>query len=112
MHRHALFRSTNQRIWTIIAGIWITLLQCSFAIFLWHLSPPGSIVGDVAYKLALMSGIPGFMQLNPLMKLDGYYVLSQYVQLDNLRERSFDYTAAWLKRYVLQQDMELPSSAA
>ncbi len=55
-----------------------------------------------------MSGIPGFMQLNPLMKLDGYYVLSQYVQLDNLRERSFDYTAAWLKRYVLQQDVELP----
>ena len=103
-----LFHDTTQRIWTIIAGIWITLLQCSFAIFLWHLSPPGSIVGDVAYKLALMSGIPGFMQLNPLMKLDGYYVLSQYVQLDNLRERSFDYTAAWLKRYVLQQDVELP----
>jgi putative peptide zinc metalloprotease protein len=102
-----LFDSTNKRMWTIIAGVWITILQCSFAIFLWHLSPPGSVVGDVAYKLALMSGIPGFMQMNPLMKLDGYYVLSQYLQLDNLRERSFDYTNSWFRRYVLQQDVEL-----
>jgi putative peptide zinc metalloprotease protein len=101
-----LFDSTSQRIWTIIAGVWITLLQCSFAIFLWHLSLPGSVVGDVAYTLALMSGIPGFMQMNPLMKLDGYYMLSQYLQLDNLRERSFDYTNSWFKRYVLQQVVE------
>jgi putative peptide zinc metalloprotease protein len=102
-----LFSNTTQRIWTIIAGVWITLLQCSFAIFLWHLSPPGSVVGDVAYKLALMSGIPAFMQMNPLMKLDGYYVLSQILQLDSLRERSFDYTTSWFKRYVLRQGVEL-----
>ena len=103
-----LFDSTSKRIWTIIAGIWITLLQCSFAIFVWHLSPPGSALGDVAYKLALLSGIPGFLQMNPLMKLDGYYVLSQYLQLDNLRERSFEYLALWFKHYVLRKDVELP----
>ena len=107
-----LFQNTSQRIWTIIAGIWITLLQCSFAIFLWHLSPPGSVLGNLAYKLALMSGIPGFMQLNPLMKLDGYYVLSQYLQIDNLRERSFDYTNSFLRRYVLRQAVELPPASS
>jgi putative peptide zinc metalloprotease protein len=42
------------------------------------------------------------------MKIDGYYVLSQYLQLDNLRERSFDYLNSWFKRYVLQRDVELP----
>ena len=103
-----LFRSTTQRIWTIIAGIMCTLLQCSFAIFIWHLSPPGSALGNVAYELALMSGIPGFMDLNALQKLDGYYVLSQYLQIDNLRERSFDYLNSFFKRYVLQQAVELP----
>jgi multidrug efflux pump subunit AcrA (membrane-fusion protein) len=30
------------------------------------------------------------------------------VQLDNLRERSFAYLTSWLKRYVLQQAVELP----
>lgn len=103
-----LFDSTDKRIWTIIAGIWITLLQCSFAIFVWSLSPPGSVVGDLAYKLALMSGIPGFMQLNPLMKLDGYYVLSQYLQLDNLRERSFAYLDVCFRRHVLRQPVDVP----
>jgi putative peptide zinc metalloprotease protein len=103
-----LFDSTTKRIWTIIAGIWITLLQCSFAIFVWHFSPPGSVIGNVSYKLALMSGIPAFMQLNPLMKLDGYYVFSQYLQLDNLRERSFEYLTPWFKHYVLLQNVQLP----
>ena len=103
-----LFDSTNKRIWTIIAGIWTTLLQCCFAIFVWHLSPPGSVLGNVSYKLALMSGLPAFMQLNPLMKIDGYYVLSQYLQIDNLRERSFDYLHLWFKHFVLQQDLEVP----
>ncbi len=104
-----LFDSSNKRIWTIIAGIWITLLQCSFGIFLWHLSPPGSAIGNVAYTFALMSGIPAFMQLNPLMKIDGYYVLSQYLQVDNLRERSFDYMNSWSRRHVLRQAVEVPS---
>jgi putative peptide zinc metalloprotease protein len=103
-----LFDSTNKRIWTIIAGIWITLLQCSFAIFIWHLSPPGSAVGNVAYEFALMSGIPAFMQLNPLMKIDGYYILSQYLQIDNLRERSFDYLTPWFMHNVLLQKVEVP----
>ncbi len=103
-----LFDSSNKRIWTIIAGIWITLLECSFAIFLWHLSPPGSAIGNVAYKLALMSGIPAFLQLDPLMKLDGYYVLSQYLQVDSLRERSFDYMNSWFRRNVLQRAVEVP----
>jgi putative peptide zinc metalloprotease protein len=103
-----LFDSVNKRIWTIIAGIWITLLECSLAIFIWHLSPPGSTVGDVAYKMALICGIPGLMQLDPLMKLDGYYVLSQYLQVDSLRERSFAYMNSWFRRYVLQQAVEVP----
>ncbi len=103
-----LFDSTSQRIWTIIAGIWMTLLQCSFAIFIWHLSPPGSVIGNIAYEFALMSGIPAFMQLNPLMKLDGYYVLSQMLQVDNLRERSFGYMNVWFRRHVLQQVVEVP----
>jgi putative peptide zinc metalloprotease protein len=36
-----VFAKTSQRIWTIIAGIWITLLQCCLALFFWALSPPG-----------------------------------------------------------------------
>ncbi|MBZ5564788.1 MAG: HlyD family efflux transporter periplasmic adaptor subunit [Acidobacteriia bacterium] len=107
----ALFDATRKRIWTILAGIWITLWQCCLAIFIWALSPPGSLTGNLAYEFALMSGIPAFMQLNPLMKIDGYYTLMQILQIDNLREQSFAYLNAWLKRTFLRQDVELPAAS-
>ena len=103
-----VFPKTSQRIWTIIAGIWVTLLQCCLALFIWALSPPGSVVGDLTYKFALISGLGSFLQMNPLLKIDGYYVLSQYLQIDSLREQSFAYCVAWLRRNVLRQTVELP----
>ncbi len=106
-----VFAKTSQRIWTIIAGIWITLLQCCLALFVWALSPPGSVAGDLMYKFALLSGLVAFLQLNPLLKLDGYYVLSQYLQVDSFREQSFAYSVAWLRRNVLRQTVELPPAS-
>jgi multidrug resistance efflux pump len=106
-----VFAKTSQRIWTIIAGIWITLLQCCLALFFWALSPPGSVAGDLTYKFALMGGLMGFLQLNPLLKIDGYYVLSQYLQIDSLREQSFAYSVAWLRRIVLRPAVELPPAS-
>jgi multidrug efflux pump subunit AcrA (membrane-fusion protein) len=106
-----VFEKTSQRIWTIIAGIWVTLLQSCLALFFWALAPPGSLASNLAYKFALLSGVIGFFQLNPLLKIDGYYVLSQYLQIDNLREQSFAYTVAWLRHNVPRQPIELPPAS-
>jgi putative peptide zinc metalloprotease protein len=106
-----VFAKTSQRIWTINAGMWVNLLECCFSVFVWALSPPGSMTSDLAFKFALWSGLVAFLQLNPLLKLDGYYVLSQYLQIDNLREQSFAYTTAWLTRNVLRQAVELPPAS-
>lgn len=103
-----LFDNTAKRIWTIIAGIWVTLLQSCFGVFLWAISPPGSLASDLGFKLAILAGLGGFLQLNPLMKIDGYYVLSQYLQIDNLREQSFAYLATLAKKYLLWFKVELP----
>jgi putative peptide zinc metalloprotease protein len=106
-----VFPKVSQRIWTIVAAIWLTLLQCCFALFFWALWPPGSVAADLAYKFAVMGGLMGFLQLNPLLKIDGYYVLSQYLQIDDLREQSFAYTLAWFRRIILRQAVELPPAS-
>lgn len=104
-----LFDQTRKRLWTIFAGIWIELVMCSLGTLIWFFSPPGSFIGDLGYKLLLLTGVSGiFFNLNPLMKYDGYYALSQYTQIDNLREDSFDYLKAWVKRYLLFQKTDLP----
>jgi putative peptide zinc metalloprotease protein len=104
-----MFDRGSKRLWTIFAGIWVELVLCALATFVWYLSPPGSFIGDLGYKTLLLTGVSGvFINLNPLMKFDGYFALSQYLEIESLREDSFAYMKAWLQRYLLRQDVDLP----
>ena len=100
------------RQWTIFAGIWVELVLCSISAVVWHFTLPGSAVNGLAYMMMLLCGIQGtLLNLNPLIKADGYYALCQYLQIDNLREDSFEFLKAWLLRNVLRRDMDLPAAS-
>jgi putative peptide zinc metalloprotease protein len=104
-----MFDKTGKRLWTIFAGIWIELVTCGVSTLVWYFSPPGSFLGDLGYKMLLLTGVSGvFINLNPLMKFDGYFALSQYLEMETLREDSFAYTKAWVQRYFLHQEVALP----
>lgn len=105
-----MFDRPYKRIWTILAGIWIELVLCGLATLVWYFSPPGSLAGDLGHKTLLLTGVSGiFFNLNPLIKFDGYYMLNEYVQMDSLREDSFDYLKSWVRRTILRQDVDLPA---
>ncbi|MGA8675535.1 MAG: HlyD family efflux transporter periplasmic adaptor subunit [Candidatus Acidiferrales bacterium] len=107
-----LFRRGSQRQWVIFAGIWIELVLCGLSGVVWHFSPAGSVLNDLAYKMMLLSGIQGaLLNLNPLIKADGYYALSQFLQVDNLREDSFAFLRAWAQKYLLRHDIDLPAAS-
>jgi putative peptide zinc metalloprotease protein len=104
-----MFARAAPRQWTIFAGIWIELVICGVSTIVWYFSLPGSWISDLSYKVLLFSGITGvLLNLNPLIKADGYYALSQHLEMESLREESFAYLWAFLRRYVLRQDIELP----
>ncbi len=107
-----LFESTAPREFVIFAGIWVELVICSLATFVWALSVPGSIINDLAYKTLLLSGISGaLLNLNPLIKADGYYAISQFLRIDSLREDSFAFSRAWFQRYILRRKVDLPAAS-
>ncbi len=81
--------SREKRIYIMLAGIFAELVIWSFAVFLRQLTPEGSVVSKVALGLVLTSGVKCLVNLNPLLKLDGYYILSDLVDLPNLRSRAF-----------------------
>ena len=96
-----LFDRSYKRAWTILGGVWIELVVCALATFAWFLLPPGTLISGLCYQTLLLTGVSGvFLNLNPLMKLDGYYLLREYVQIENLRDRSFDYLKLWVKRHT------------
>jgi putative peptide zinc metalloprotease protein len=107
-----LFPEGSRRQWVIFAGIWVELVICGLAALVWHFTLPGSTVNDLAYKTMLLSGIQGaVLNLNPLIKADGYYALSQFLDIDNLREDSFAFLRAFGRKYLLFQDVELPTAS-
>jgi putative peptide zinc metalloprotease protein len=104
-----LFTKGSRRQWVLFAGIWIEMVLCGLAALVWHFTPAGSVTNDIAYKMMLLSGIQGaVLNLNPLIKADGYYALSQFLDIDNLREDSFEFLRAWTRKYLLFQDVDLP----
>ncbi len=107
-----LFTRGSQRQWVIFAGIWIELVLCGLSGVVWYFSPAGSVTNDIAYKMMLLSGIQGAaLNLNPLIKADGYYALSQFLNIDNLREESFAFLRAWAQKYLLRHDIDLPPTS-
>ncbi|HKM90119.1 MAG TPA: efflux RND transporter periplasmic adaptor subunit [Candidatus Acidoferrales bacterium] len=104
-----VFDETSKRLWVIFAGLWIEMVMCAVSTITWALAPPGSFLADICYKTLLLTGVSGLvLNLNPLMKYDGYYALMQYLEVDNMREDAFDYLKLWLRHYVLRQDVALP----
>jgi putative peptide zinc metalloprotease protein len=106
-----LMDSAAPRQWTIFAGIWVEMLVFGLSAIVWHVTLPGSAISDVSYKMMLLAGFQGtVLNLNPLIKADGYYALCQHLQIDNLREDAFGFLKAWLQKHILRQNVELPAA--
>ena len=92
------------------AGSWIQLVIASIAAVVWWAATPGTLVSDVAFAAVLIGGITTvFMNANPLIPLDGYYALSDYLEVPNLRQRAFGYLS-WLVKTRLF-GLDLPPAA-
>jgi putative peptide zinc metalloprotease protein len=105
-----LFPSKWQRLWVLFAGMYIEAIICCIATGLWVASYPDTLLHELAYKMMLFTGVSTiFFNINPLRKIDGYYALSSYLEIPELREDSFAYCAALFKRDVLRLDVEVPA---
>jgi len=104
-----LFPSKWQRLTVTVAGIYIEAILCTLATALWVASYPDTLVHDLAYKIMLFTGVSTiFFNVNPLIKIDGYYALCSLVEIPELREESFRWLGALLQRHVLGLNVEVP----
>jgi putative peptide zinc metalloprotease protein len=78
-----------KRITISFAGIWVELIIASIATFVWWYSPAWPFVNNVAMCLMVLCSVSTFVfNANPLMRFDGYYILADWLEVPNLRERS------------------------
>jgi multidrug efflux pump subunit AcrA (membrane-fusion protein) len=95
-----LIRQRHQRLWVIAAGIYWQLLVGTVALLLWFVFDPHTLLANVALIFFLGSVLDVFINANPLIKLDGYYFLSQWLRMPNLMDRSRAYWRGLWRRVV------------
>jgi len=101
--------SRYQRMVIALAGVWAELYICAAATIIWWMSPPDTMLHSVAYMMMLLTGIAAVLiNFNPLMKLDGYYIMTEILGLADLKENSTAYVSALLKNHIWNLPVEVP----
>ena len=97
-----------QRLVTVIAGIWIEMIFCAIATIVWWGTPPGSDVHDFAYKIMLLTGAAVvIVNMNPLIKLDGYYAFSEIIGFSDIKEKSTAYLSGLVRTQIFRLPVEM-----
>jgi putative peptide zinc metalloprotease protein len=79
---------TRKRIVVSAGGIYFETFIAAIAAMLWWKSEPG-LVRTLSYNTMVLSGITTLVfNLNPLLRYDGYYILSDLTGISNLWQRS------------------------
>lgn len=83
-------KSSTERIHVGAAGMLMEFYIACLATFCWSFLPEGYLK-SAAFILATTSWILSLViNLNPLMRFDGYYILSDLLGIQNLQARSFE----------------------
>ena len=83
-----LLESKWRRISVSFAGIWVELLIAALSVCVWSWTDVG-MLHDLALVLSVICSVNALLiNGNPLMRFDGYFVLSDWVERPNLAEQA------------------------
>lgn len=97
----AAFPEKKRRMAVAAAGIMVELFIASIALFVW-LSVEQGRVSAIAYNVMLIGGVSTLLfNGNPLLRFDGYYIFSDWIEIPNLSKRSIRYLGYLFQRYLI-----------
>ncbi|MDO4571091.1 MAG: hemolysin D [Planctomycetia bacterium] len=70
------------------AGIYVEVWLAAFATFVWWYSTPG-LLNNICLNIMFISSVSTIIfNANPLLRYDGYYVLSDIMEIPNMRQKA------------------------
>ena len=107
------FREKHQRMMVGGAGILTEIFLAALAMWIWVNVEPGA-VRALAFNVMIIAGVSTLLfNGNPLLRFDGYYIFSDFLEIPNLGSRSNQYIGYLLKRYLVGiEKVNTPVSAA
>jgi putative peptide zinc metalloprotease protein len=96
------FQSKWQRAFVGSAGILVEILLAAIAVIVWVNAEEG-LARAFAFNVMLIGGVSTLLfNGNPLLKFDGYYVLSDIIEIPNLASRANQYIGYLIQRYAFK----------
>ncbi|MEO5959869.1 MAG: efflux RND transporter periplasmic adaptor subunit [Opitutaceae bacterium] len=96
-----MMRNKAHKLYTTMAGVFTEFVIAGIAAHLWLYLPPG-LAKNLAFNAMIVASVNTvFFNANPLMKFDGYYVVSDLLEIPNLRSKAMVYCSYHLQRWLL-----------
>lgn len=104
-----LFENKRHKIYVALAGIYTEMLLAAMATYIWLIADVNSVLGTVAFIVMTMCTAQSlFFNLNPLVKFDGYYILSDAMDMPNLKQNSTAWFSFLMKKHLFRMSVEEP----
>jgi putative peptide zinc metalloprotease protein len=102
-----LFDKKWKQIMVTISGGYVEFFIGSLCAFVWAFTSEGSAINLLSFQVMTICSVSTVMfNFNPLMKLDGYYLLSDFLEVPNLKEDAGKY----IKHIVRTKLFSMPSN--
>jgi putative peptide zinc metalloprotease protein len=100
--------SRYERFVVTVAGVWSELMICAIATIIWWGTAPDTPIHNGAYFMMMITGLVSILvNWNPLIKLDGYYMLCDLIDISDLKEDSTAFASTWVKKYIWRLPVEV-----
>ncbi len=107
------FPEKTKRMAVAAAGMAAELFLAALALLLWlHIGP--GLLRTLAFNVMIIGSVSTLLvNGNPLLRFDGYYLMSDFLEIPNLATRSRAYLLYLIRRYLLGQERAVsPQTAA
>jgi putative peptide zinc metalloprotease protein len=87
-----------ERMACVFWGVWSEVVLCTYASVVWWLTPPGTMVHQVAYLIVLSGGIfCVLLNWNPLAKMDGYMLMTEFFRINDVKVLATQWLITWIR---------------
>ncbi|MBW3540301.1 MAG: HlyD family efflux transporter periplasmic adaptor subunit [Planctomycetes bacterium] len=84
-----MLKNKWKRIAIAAAGMYIEIILSAIAIYVWWNTQRGGLIHNLALNVFFVTAVTTVIfNANPLMRFDGYYMMSDWLEIPNLRSKS------------------------
>jgi putative peptide zinc metalloprotease protein len=98
------FSNKWHRIFVGAAGMIVELFFAALVTFFWvYAGDKQGLPAQLAFNAMLVASVSTVVfNANPLLRYDGYYILSDWLEIPNLRQKSTEYALGLIKRHLFR----------